>query len=257
MAVDKKLDIPVSELALLAVDAYKVNSADCKRVGDDWWPWDQYGQRYCTTSQVGFFGRMYYSPTRKALVAAFRGTGWEVGRKDTIFEKVAIVVDGVDDAITDLKQFGNGIGVKSEQARLATEFIRGASSIVGYQLIGCVGHSLGGGLAHICAMHFSIPGVGFNPAPFDSFGKFDINKNSSKLRYVHSYVTEDDPVSNLSIMALFTKYRGTGLANGALVVKGSRGGGSFGHSMDDFAKVLQTATEGKHTPFAWTPAGDK
>jgi hypothetical protein len=253
MGVDNRVDINIAQLSLLANDAYKVDSSNCSRVGDDWWPWDEFGQRYCTASQVGFYARMYYSPTRKALIAAFRGTTGEEGRKNTIFENIAHYVDMVDDLVTDVKQFGMGFKVNTEQAKQALKFIDGAKYLEkqGYKLIGCTGHSLGGGLAHICAIHRGIPAVGFNPAPHDSFG--NINPSAKNMRFVYSYVTENDPVSRLTIFKLpgmGNDYYNVGVANGAIIVKGARGG----HSMSKLTAFLQKAPEGKHQPFAWTPA---
>jgi hypothetical protein len=188
---------------------------------------------------------MYFSPSRKSMIAAFRGTAGVEDRN----ELYADTADLIQDIWTDLKQFGSGFSVHTDQARLAVEFCRAAHQFEGYRLIGATGHSLGGGLAHVAAVKLRIPAVGFNPAPFDSFADFDINQHSDSLRFLHSYISENDFVSNASILALFSKNRGLGVSGLATVVSGATGG----HSMVPLAKRLKHSPEGQHQPFAWTP----
>jgi predicted esterase YcpF (UPF0227 family) len=106
-------------------------------------------------------------------------------------------VGNLKDWTTDATQWGFGsLSVQYEKALILTKRAQIAADRNGYKLLGCTGHSLGGGLAALVALELGLYAITFNSAP--------IHQPTSKIAedyiasHVQNYVSGKDFVSRLS-----------------------------------------------------------
>jgi len=251
MATKKKC-IDIATLAKLALDVYDVEGG--KVQAGDWKPWNLFGERMHKGLQIGFFARVYFSSSSKELIVAIRGTAGTEGRIGNVGTYVNIL-DGVNDVITDIYQFGPSAMVNNltQQMNDALQFIKIVKDYSGcsiYNLIGITGHSLGGGLSAICALEHKISCVTFNPAPIDSWlykkGR-DFYGDNETFKYVTNVIAPNDPVSalnNISSKFLFNMKTEWAVPGYTIKV-----GQVTGHSMVALANTLDTDKAGKIRPF--------
>jgi putative lipase involved disintegration of autophagic bodies len=260
MSATKKGTINVATLAQLAADVYHVNGHDC----DNWRPLNSYGVNCNQGSQVGFYARVYYSPSLQEVVISFRGTGGVSGRENSFSGKVNDVLDFANDMNTNINQWAPDIlknvfpgitilsGLVNTQSKMADEFVqRVKDNIAPYKLIGLVGHSLGGGLAAICALKHETPCCTFNPAPIDSWlnsaGR-NFYGDKKTYQYVTNIISENDyfvsSLNNIGSRLLFSMPVEHSVPGFTTKVDKKTG-----HSIDKLATALKNHPLGLRMPF--------